>query len=80
MAIEALLYVILVILLLVLWKLFNAKKENKTLAILEEKHRQMLLDINDSLNKQSDRFNKTCLLYTSPSPRDSGRSRMPSSA
>ena len=59
MAIEALLYVILVILLLVLWKLFNAKKENKTLAILEEKHRQMLLDINDSLNKQSDRFNKT---------------------
>ena len=27
-----------------------------------------------------DRFNNTCLLYTSPSPRDRTRSRMPSSA
>ena len=25
-------------------------------------------------------WNKVCLLYTSPSPRDNGRSRMPSSA
>ena len=28
----------------------------------------------------SDRWNKICLLYTSPSPRDRTRSRMPSSA
>ena len=29
---------------------------------------------------QSDSTNDTCLLYTSPSPRDRTRSRMPSSA
>ena len=28
----------------------------------------------------TDRAANTCLLYTSPSPRDSGQSRMPSSA
>ena len=34
------------------------------------------------LNKHSDLYSKypTCLLYTSPSPRDRTRSRMPSSA
>ena len=43
------------------------------------------LAININLNPQSpiDLFNnsyKICLLYTSPSPRDSSKSRMPSSA
>ena len=33
----------------------------------------------DKLTKQGD-ANKTCLLYTSPSPRDISGSRMPSSA
>ena len=45
--------------------------------------------INNSLGSMSTSFNNlstgvtkdmTCLLYTSPSPRDNGRSRMPSSA
>ena len=30
--------------------------------------------------KDLETCNKACLLYTSPSPRDSGKSRMPSSA
>ena len=34
-------------------------KEDSVPKLLEEKHRQMLVDINDSLNKLSDRFNKT---------------------
>ena len=33
-----------------------------------------------SQKKIVDQVNKTCLLYTSPSPRDVKRSRMPSSA
>ena len=31
-------------------------------------------------DKSDDAINRTCLLYTSPSPRDMRRSRMPSSA
>ena len=31
-------------------------------------------------NKQSDELRNACLLYTSPSPRDRQKSRMPSSA
>ena len=34
----------------------------------------------DILENEVNRYNKTCLLYTSPSPRDRTRSRMPSSA
>ena len=30
--------------------------------------------------KNASKYNKTCLLYTSPSPRDRQKSRMPSSA
>ena len=30
--------------------------------------------------KEGDQLNKACLLYTSPSPRDRQKSRMPSSA
>ena len=33
-----------------------------------------------NLEKLADRYSKSCLLYTSPSPRDRTRSRMPSSA
>ena len=33
-----------------------------------------------SVKKESKLFNKCCLLYTSPSPRDYAASRMPSSA
>lgn len=59
MIVETLLVSIVVISLIILWKLFSAGKEDKTMNLLEEKHRQMLVDINDALNKLSDRFNKT---------------------
>ena len=36
------------------------------------------VDVNNQLSV--DEFYKTCLLYTSPSPRDAHESRMPSSA
>ena len=59
MIVEALLILILAALLLIIWKIFKNDKDSRTLALLEEKHRQMLVDVNDSLNKLSDRFNKT---------------------
>ena len=59
MIVEALLVLILAALLLTIWKIFKGDKDSRTLALLEEKHRQMLVDVNDSLNKLSDRFNKT---------------------
>ena len=59
MIVETLLGSIVVISLIILWKIFSAGKEDKTMNLLEEKHRQMLVDINDALNKLSDRFNKT---------------------
>ena len=34
----------------------------------------------EDVNDNCPRFNSTCLLYTSPSPRDKRQSRMPSSA
>ena len=37
-------------------------------------------NISGLLNSSMDVFYRTCLLYTSPSPRDRTRSRMPSSA
>ena len=36
--------------------------------------------LNHSINKKLLKDSKNCLLYTSPSPRDRTRSRMPSSA
>ena len=59
MIVEALLVLILAALLLIIWKIFKSDKDSTTIALLEEKHRQMLVDVNDSLNKLSDRFNKT---------------------
>ena len=43
----------------------------------EESREDFLKDLNDSLKNGS---SISCLLYTSPSPRDRTRSRMPSSA
>ena len=37
-------------------------------------------DLERSLSQNQDRYIKSCLLYTSPSPRDRQKSRMPSSA
>lgn len=58
MLIEFLLGFILLAILFLLWRSMNTK-EDSVPKLLEEKHRQMLVDINDSLNKLSDRFNKT---------------------
>ena len=43
--------------------------------IWQPKYEEIVEEITDSIGIQ-----KTCLLYTSPSPRDRTRSRMPSSA
>ena len=51
-------------------KLESAVAEQKTLIENQKKDFQEILDAN----------NKICLLYTSPSPRDRQKSRMPSSA
>ena len=59
MLVELLLGLIVVISVLILLRLFSGGKEGNTINLLEEKHRQMLVDINDALNKLSDRFNKT---------------------
>ncbi len=59
MLVELLLGLIVVISVLIIWRLFSGGKEGNTINLLEEKHRQMLVDINDALNKLSDRFNKT---------------------
>ena len=58
MLIEFFLGLILLGVLVLLWRSFSSKSDSVQ-KLLEEKHRQMLMDINDSLNKQSDRFNKT---------------------
>ena len=53
---------------------------------VEEFKKRELLDLNTPWGKPSDHilktnyYNKDCLLYTSPSPRDTVTSRMPSSA
>ena len=59
MIIEILLLVIICICLIILWKISHSKKEEDVPKALEEKHRQMLVDINDALNKLSDRLHKT---------------------
>jgi len=60
MLIEVFLGLILLVSIAILWKVYQEPKENKSLdKLLEEKHRSIIVDINDSLNKSSDRLNKT---------------------
>ena len=59
MIIEILLLIITAISLIILWKISQLKKDEDFPKALEEKHRQMLVDINDALNKLSDRLHKT---------------------
>ena len=50
-------------------------------SLLGERLRDLLLDKHDiNIARRSEMFLYICLLYTSPSPRDRTRSRMPSSA
>ena len=60
MLIEVFLGLILLVSVVILWKVYQEPKENNSLdKLLEEKHRSIIVDINDSLNKSSDRLNKT---------------------
>ena len=51
----------------------------ETYNILKGLEKEGLIRIKAS-EKDEDELNRSCLLYTSPSPRDRTRSRMPSSA
>ena len=60
MLIEIILGLILLVSIIILWKVYGGSGGSNHLdKLLEEKHRAMILDINDSLNKSSDRLNKT---------------------
>jgi len=60
MLIEIILGLILLVSIIILWKVYGGSGGGNHLdKLLEEKHRAMILDINDSLNKSSDRLNKT---------------------
>ena len=48
---------ILLLLAWLAWREFNSSKNSALLSQLEEKHRAMLLDLNDGLNKLGDRMN-----------------------
>ncbi|MDC0932029.1 DNA recombination protein RmuC [Methylophilaceae bacterium] len=60
MLIEIVLGLILLVSIIILWKVNQGFTESNDLEkLLEEKHRSMIVDINDSLNKSTDRLNKT---------------------
>jgi DNA recombination protein RmuC len=60
MLLEIILGLILLVSIIILWKVYGGSGGGSHLdKLLEEKHRAMILDINDSLNKSSDRLNKT---------------------
>ena len=60
MLLEIILGLILLVSIIILWKVYGGSSGGNHLdKLLEEKHRAMILDINDSLNKSSDRLNKT---------------------
>ena len=60
MLLEIILGLILLVSIIILWKVYGGSGGGNHLdKLLEEKHRGMILDINDSLNKSSDRLNKT---------------------
>ena len=60
MLIEIILGLIFLVSIIILWKVNQGSTEGNNLEkLLEEKHRSMIVDINDSLNKSTDRLNKT---------------------
>ena len=66
----------------ILWLIPYLESENeKKKSLLSIKKRQEEMKLNNYELKDLDKLlNDVCLLYTSPSPRDRTRSRMPSSA
>ena len=62
MLIEIILGLILLVSIIILWKVNQGSTDGNNLEkLLEEKHRSMIVDINDSLNKSTDRLNKTVI-------------------
>ena len=60
MLIEITLGLIFLVSIIILWKVNQGSTEGNNLEkLLEEKHRSMIVDINDSLNKSTDRLKKT---------------------
>ena len=67
---------------------FDKKTGNvyESIVIISKRANQISSEMKDELNAKLSEFNSStdnledCLLYTSPSPRDRTRSRMPSSA
>jgi len=57
-----------------------ASNKKMSLSRIVEAYLQSLTSENDTSEFEISPFVKSCLLYTSPSPRDRTRSRMPSSA
>ena len=55
-------------------------KEGEELHIIENEDGFTVTPFNPEFEEWAKAFDKTCLLYTSPSPRDRQKSRMPSSA
>ena len=53
---------------------------NGSVALFEQVAEQLEQEIFVGLYREGDQVPSTCLLYTSPSPRDRTRSSMPSSA
>ena len=58
----------------------NKAALDKTSSIFFELEKDKQLELCALLRETKRRFARTCLLYTSPSPRDRQKSRMPSSA
>ena len=63
-------------------KAYNAADYENAISLYEQtlKIGKHSADVYYNLGNANYRLNKVCLLYTSPSPRDMRRSRMPSSA
>ena len=59
MLVEFSLLFIFLALAVLIWKLFFNKSESNVTQTLEEKHRQIIVDINDAMNKLSDRLHNT---------------------
>ena len=59
MNVEIFLVIILLLILALMWKVFFQKSDDGLNQKLEDKHRQMIVDINDAMNKLSDRLHNT---------------------
>ena len=61
--------------------LFLPKDKNKGIVLRNKGYTESMISSSEYLIDENENLNiKTCLLYTSPSPRDREKSRMPSSA